>query len=94
MAGTARAFQREGSRDRPEFEEAEDDEIEHEGEHLPGPKRSSSNLKAYSLPLAGVVLAGLLGSTIWLLLNARHEPHSTHGIPELSRVEDGIPQAS
>jgi hypothetical protein len=95
MARPARAFERESSQDQPtDFDEDEDDELDYEEEHPPKIKSVRSNLRAYSVPLAGVVLVGLLGLTIWLLLRAERETSSTRAVPELSGAQDRVSEAS
>ena len=94
MAQPARAFQRERSQDRPvAFDDDDEEELEHEEEPPREAKRTRSSLRGYSLPVAGVVLISMLGATIWLLLNGRHESPSTPEIPRFSRSRDDIPKA-
>jgi hypothetical protein len=95
MVRPARAFERESSQDRPtERDRDEDDEIEYEDEHPREHKSVRPNLRGYSVPLAGVVLVGMLGGTIWLVLSGGHETPSPRAVPELPHAQDRISEAS
>jgi hypothetical protein len=95
MVRPARAFEREGSQDRPtELGREEDDEIEYEEEHPREHRSARPNLRVYSVPLAAVALVGLLGATLWFVRSGGHETPSMRAVPEFSRAQDHFSEAT